>query len=52
VAASRSHTKVAWRANFVMLVARSVARDTWPLLCRASAEVGYEVAAPRSFAES
>jgi heterotetrameric sarcosine oxidase gamma subunit len=36
---------------FVMLVARSLARDTWRLLCRSSAQYGYDVAAPRPFAD-
>jgi sarcosine oxidase subunit gamma len=38
--------------TFVMLVARSLARDTWRLLCRSSAQYGYEVAAPRPRAEA
>jgi sarcosine oxidase gamma subunit len=37
--------------TFVMLVARSLARDVWHSLCRASAQYGYEVAAPRPVAE-
>jgi sarcosine oxidase subunit gamma len=31
--------------SFLMLVARSLARDAWRLLCRSSASHGYEVAA-------
>jgi sarcosine oxidase subunit gamma len=37
--------------TFVMLVARSFARDVWRSLCRASAQYGYDVAAPRPVAE-
>ena len=37
--------------TFVMLVARSFARDVWRSLCRSSAQYGYDVAAPRPVAE-
>ena len=33
--------------TFVLLVARSLARDTWRLVCRSSAQYGYDVEAPR-----
>lgn len=32
---------------FLVFVARSLARDTWRLLCRSSAQYGYDVVAPR-----
>lgn len=31
---------------FLMLVARSLARDAWRLLCRSSAQYGYDIVAP------
>jgi sarcosine oxidase subunit gamma len=37
--------------TFVMLVARSFARDVWRSLCHSSAQHEYDVAAPRPFAE-
>jgi sarcosine oxidase subunit gamma len=37
--------------TFVMLVARSFARDVWRLLCRSSAQYGYDVVTPRPVAE-
>ena len=37
--------------TFLMLVARSLARDVWRSLCRSSAQYGYEVTAPRPVAE-
>jgi sarcosine oxidase subunit gamma len=37
------------RATFLVLVARSLARDAWRLLCRSSAQYGYEIAAPQAF---
>jgi len=39
-------------STFSMLVARSFAHDTWRLLCRSSAQYGYDVTAPRPIAES
>lgn len=38
--------------TFVMLVARSFARDVWRGLCRSSAQYGYDVVAPRPIAEA
>lgn len=38
--------------TFVMLVARSFARDMWRLLCHSSAQYGYDVAAPRPVADN
>jgi sarcosine oxidase subunit gamma len=38
--------------TFLILVARSLARDVWRNLCRSSAQYGYEVAAPRPLAEA
>jgi sarcosine oxidase subunit gamma len=37
--------------TFLMLVARSFARDVWSLLSRSSAQYGYDVVAPRPFAD-
>jgi sarcosine oxidase, subunit gamma len=37
---------------FLMLVARSLARDTWRLLCRSSAQYGYDVLAPGPAADA
>ena len=37
--------------TFLMLVARSLARDAWRSLCRSSAQHGYDVVAPRPIAE-
>jgi len=39
-------------STFSMLVARSFAHDTWRLLCRSSAQYGYDVLAPRPIAAS
>jgi sarcosine oxidase subunit gamma len=36
-------------STFLLLVARSIARDAWRLLCRSSAQYGYDIAAPRPF---
>jgi sarcosine oxidase subunit gamma len=35
--------------TFTMMVARSLARDTWHALCEASAQYGYEVLPPSPF---
>ena len=37
--------------TFLMLVARSFARDVWRSLCRSSAQYGYDVAPPRAVAD-
>jgi heterotetrameric sarcosine oxidase gamma subunit len=39
-------------STFSVLVARSFAHDTWRLLCRSSAQYGYDVIAPRAIAAS
>ena len=36
-------------STFLLLVARSMARDAWRLLCRSSAQYGYDVTAPQPF---
>jgi heterotetrameric sarcosine oxidase gamma subunit len=38
--------------TFLMLVARSFARDVWRLLCRSSAQYGYDVVASQPVADS
>lgn len=38
--------------TFVMLVARSLARDVWRGLCRSSAQHGYDIKAPHPLAEA
>ena len=38
--------------TFVLLLARSLARDVWRNLCRSSAQYGYDIAAPRPLAEA
>ena len=37
--------------TFLMLVARSLARDVWRLLCRSSAQYGYDVVLPQPVAD-
>jgi sarcosine oxidase subunit gamma len=36
-------------STFLLLVARSLARDAWRLLCHSSAQYGYEVVTPDAF---
>jgi hypothetical protein len=36
-------------STFLLLVARSLARDAWRLLCCSSAQYGYDITAPRPF---
>ncbi len=36
-------------STFLLLVARSLARDAWRLLCRSSAQYGYDITAPQPF---
>jgi len=38
--------------TFLMLVARSLARDAWRNLCRSSAQYGFDVAPPQPLAEA
>ena len=38
--------------TFMLMVARSFARDAWQLLCLSSAQYGYDVVAPRPLGES
>ena len=38
--------------TFLMLVARSLARDVWRRLCTSSAQYGYDVVAPRPVMEA
>jgi len=38
--------------TFLMLVARSLARDVWRLLCRSSAQYGYDVVLPQPIADA